>query len=411
MVGVILIILSLLSYVGYQLFVAQTHTTKVDLDKKIASHYGTTVLIQRNGSLYQKGKGTFQKVGTFSKEFPVKLEKIEGKMPEYFPIASSSYYVFYEDVKKTDEENQPKTFSHYVPYAKTVVSKKDAVLMNEEGESVFTLQKTMKKPLLVQDTNQYGFVFLDQLLYVKTEDATVEEQKTDLASVASELPVLMYHFFYSETDGSKAYDSNYVSQQRLEEQLQYLTSEGYYGATMHDVALFVQGKIQLPKKTVAITIDDGSPTVYPYAYPLFQKYQFPATMFLITSWVSNGETLTDPQLMEMEKSPYIDFQSHSHNMHRGGCSTGHKGIFQCISETEGIQDLETSARIVKSTDAFCYPFGDYNEQEAMMLKKAGYLTAYTTQAGKVRPGMDPYSLPRVRISTGTSLQSFIQMIQ
>ena len=45
-----------------------------------------------------------------------------------------------------------------------------------------------------------------------------------------------------------------------------------------------------------------------------------------------------------------------------------------------------------------------------MLKEVGYNLAFTTEWGVVKPGMDKYALPRIRISDGNSLQTFIDSI-
>ena len=93
-------------------------------------------------------------------------------------------------------------------------------------------------------------------------------------------------------------------------------------------------------------------------------------------------------------------------MHRGGGNIGHGGIFTAISEEDGLADLKRSIEICGSSDAFAYPFGDYNESSRSMVEKAGFLCAVTTEYGKAEPGDDPMLLPRVRMSMGQSLAGF-----
>ena len=110
------------------------------------------------------------------------------------------------------------------------------------------------------------------------------------------------------------------------------------------------------------------------------------------------------------KSKYVIYESHSHNMHRGGGNIGHGGIFTAIPYEDGMKDLKTSIEICGSSDAFAYPFGDYNERSRDMVEDAGFLCAVTTQYGKAYPGDDPMLLPRLRMTMGQSLNSFKSMV-
>lgn len=65
---------------------------------------------------------------------------------------------------------------------------------------------------------------------------------------------------------------------------------------------------------------------------------------------------------------------------------------------------------MNSKEAFCYPFGHYNNTSKQVLKNIGYRVAFTTNSGKVKIGMDPLELPRVRILKDDSLSSFVTKI-
>ena len=85
---------------------------------------------------------------------------------------------------------------------------------------------------------------------------------------------------------------------------------------------------------------------------------------------------------------------------------GHGGIFTAISHEDGIADLKKSIEITGNSNAFAYPYGDYNDAAVSMVKEAGFLCAVTTQPGKARPGDNPYLLPRQRMSLGQTLAQF-----
>lgn len=214
------------------------------------------------------------------------------------------------------------------------------------------------------------------------------------------LPVLMYHFFYDASKGQTGQDNNWMEISDFENQMKYLSDNGYYFPSWDEVADFVDGKITLPKKSIVITADDAHNSFFELAVPVINKYNVKATSFVITRW-------TGERVLSKYRGGNIQFETHTHNMHQGGCSGG---LIKCISYEEGMADLKQSTEIVGSKKAIAYPFGDYNDHAIKMLKDTGIKLAFTTAYGKVYKGMDKYKLPRVRMNRGTSLNSFISAI-
>jgi peptidoglycan/xylan/chitin deacetylase (PgdA/CDA1 family) len=218
----------------------------------------------------------------------------------------------------------------------------------------------------------------------------------------SGVPICMFHYVYDENDPPedlhKRY-GNYISTQALEEELNWLNSEGYYYPTWQEVRDYVDGKLLLPDKSIVLCFDDGAKSFLENGIPVLEKCKVPATCFMITS--KDGENK-----VAKYQSKYVTYESHSDNMHRAGGSIGHGGIFTAISEADGLADLKKSIEICGSGDAFAYPFGDYNDSSEKMVEEAGFLCAVTTEYGKAKPGQDPLLLPRVRMSLGQSLTAF-----
>ena len=224
---------------------------------------------------------------------------------------------------------------------------------------------------------------------------------------AAGLPVCMYHYVYDENDPPEdLYNrfGNYISQQELEKELNWLNEEGYYFPTWKEVREYIDGELMLPDKSIVITFDDGSRSFLDYGIPVLEKCRVPSTSFVITS--NDGENK-----IAGYQSDYVTYQSHSDNMHRPGGNIGHGGIFTALSYDEALADLQKSIEICGSSDAFAYPYGDYNDSCRQVVEDAGFLCAVTTQAGKAYPGDNPMLLPRVRMSLGQSLDQFISMVQ
>ena len=101
----------------------------------------------------------------------------------------------------------------------------------------------------------------------------VTEKDTDGISV------FMYHYFYDDTAGQSGETSNYLAKSLFEGQLKYLHDNDYYIPNMKEVALYVDGKLDLPAKSAVLTLDDGEASNYSIAYPLSVQYQIPLDKF------------------------------------------------------------------------------------------------------------------------------------
>ena len=176
---------------------------------------------------------------------------------------------------------------------------------------------------------------------------------------------------------------------------------------MREVLYFMEDRAQIPSKSLAITIDDGDPTVHKYAYPVFQKYGLNATLFLICGW---EDATMSYDFWEMREDG-LELQSHGFLTHQGGCSgMGHGGKLLCMDHDEGVEDTKMSLDYVDGGFVYCYPFGDVNDSAKQILNDAGVKMAFTTANGWISPGMDLLELPRVRVHGGNSLESFANSI-
>ena len=213
----------------------------------------------------------------------------------------------------------------------------------------------------------------------------------------------MYHFFYDAKAGGKGTDNNFMEISAFEEQMKYLADNDFYFPSWSEVEAYVNGTKTLPEKSVVVTIDDGADSFVKLAIPIINKYNVKATSFVVTSW--NGDWLPSSY-----KSSHLDFQSHSHDMHRAGANG--KGRFVNLSYKEALVDVQKSKEIIgNNCTVFCYPFGHYNDNAKKVLKDSGFTLAFTTEGGRVKPGQDKFALPRVRMSKGISMKAFQSAVQ
>jgi uncharacterized repeat protein (TIGR02543 family) len=227
-----------------------------------------------------------------------------------------------------------------------------------------------------------------------------EKTSWDVDNSVHGLPVLMYHWFYDLDAGDARPTSllyNWMKVSQFEEEVAGLKDAGYYFPSWDEVYAFVEGEIDLPDKSIVITIDDGKKSFYEYAIPILEKYDVRGTGFII------AHKLTKKKVKKYS-SDNVSLQSHTWDMHDG---YGGKGLIQTLPFEEAVADLTSASAILGVSDALAYPFGYYDDEAVSACEAAGIKMAFGTSGGKVYPGMDPLRLPRVRISSNLSASSFL----
>lgn len=216
---------------------------------------------------------------------------------------------------------------------------------------------------------------------------------------AVNVPVMMYHWVYTAEDVPEDLDGNWILDTTLDEHLSYLESEGYYYPGWKELYAWINDEISIPAKCTVLTFDDGKEAFLKYGVPLLEKHRIPATSFMIC-WEKNKGA----NKIKMYASPYVDFESHTFAMHQKSEDPNHKGIDAIMSKDEIAADLKQAALMLGNNDAIAYPYGDYTDDFLAAVKEQGILCGFTVEYDRVRKGMDPLKLPRVRVLGDESFQ-------
>lgn len=223
---------------------------------------------------------------------------------------------------------------------------------------------------------------------------------------AQEIAVLNYHFFFDPEAGETCPDGNCKTVQDFEKELAYLKQNNYKALTMEEFTKWMYGEIELPARSVLITIDDGAMGTGTHngnkLIPLLEKYQTHATLFLITGWWPIGNY----------SSPYLDIESHTYDMHEGNyCEGQPRGSkLLCSSKEQVLEDLKKSAEITGSKNAFCFPMYVYNDTTLQVLEEIGFKLAFVGGDYKASRNNNKYQIPRYHMYRETSLDQFVNMI-
>jgi peptidoglycan/xylan/chitin deacetylase (PgdA/CDA1 family) len=224
------------------------------------------------------------------------------------------------------------------------------------------------------------------------------------SGVASSVPTLMYHYVYSADDVPENLNSNYILDTDLAAQLIYLNENNYYYPSYQELRAFIDGTHSLPAKSVILTFDDGDPSFLAHGIPVLNEYKVPATSF-IEGWYDEESGVST-----LYASPYVQFQSHSYNMHHGGSGVGQGGVIHAMTEAEIYADCVSAEQVIGPIYAMAYPYGDNNETAWAALQEAGVLCAFTVVNNRDYPGDNPYALNRVRILGTIDIDSFAGLV-
>lgn len=366
--------------------------------RKVHAEAGTILLYEEAGSYHE--------AGTLSDAYEADIDP--DASGRYLRIADTALYVDGADVTYSERWMQHRC--ELLPDGRVLVTKQNYRIEDRAGKAIAEITHPDTYTVYAESCREdprYGVRFNGQLVYIPEEDiASLSGEITHQG--AEKLPVLMYHFFYSEEAGEKRRDTNYVEVRELDEQLTWMEENNYTTLSMEEVLCYMQGRSSIPERSAVITIDDGDPSVHAYAYPVIRDHGMHAVLFLITGW--QGQSPQNYDFWEMREEG-LELQSHGFLTHQGGCSgMGHGGRLLCMDHAEGVEDTRMSFEAVDGGFVYCYPFGDVNASAKSILREAGAELAFTTEFGMIRPGMDLLELPRIRVTGGAGLAQFIHNI-
>lgn len=227
---------------------------------------------------------------------------------------------------------------------------------------------------------------------IKVEKAITLETKHNNQGI----PILMYHSIGYE----KGNDLR-VPKEKFAQQMKYLYNNGYTTLNLRQVYDFFQYDTPIPKKSVVLTFDDGYIDNYLYAYPVLKKYNFNATVFIVTSWVNKDKAyMNSAQLKEIDKN---GFQVESHTAYHDELVT--------LSKQKQVNTFQKSKKFLENTlnrkiDYIAYPFGKFNKNSIDALKETKYKMALTIKGSWARKKSGIYSVHRMRITDTDTIKSF-----
>jgi len=402
------VIVVLIAIISIILIIDKKNKEKIEENNKILlneinSHYNDYVKTNKETKLYKKENNKYIEYGKINKGINLILTKTNIDLDtEYFNIKDFDLYIKYGDVEKAEEYQKSDRYKNYIYFNSNVVTKNVTNFYDIDGNFLYSINESFDFKILIKEDNSYGVVYNDELIFIKNEDVEkiYDNQNTDLKN-KKKIKTLTYHFLYdSETE--KCDQSICQSLNQFESHLKYIRENDYFTLKLNELELYLDGKLQIPEKSIVLTIDDG--TVFnSNAIKLLEKYEVNATLFVITGWVGTNHL----------QSEYLDLESHTDKMHNQYECKGYGnqgGGILCLDEEYVLNDLKTSQEKLGGSKYFAYPFFDFNDRAITLLKKAGFKLAFIGQYdtdGYSYPGVtDHYKVRRTTMFSDTSMEEF-----
>lgn len=231
----------------------------------------------------------------------------------------------------------------------------------------------------------------------------------------SRFTILMYHIISKSKSGQ---EKRYTCQPKdLYNQIRYLKKNNYNFVNLDTIARHLNNGIQVPEKTIAITLDDGFQDNYDNAFPIFKELSVPATIFLVSGTIGKTNTwmhsrgfperpmLTWPQILEMQKQG-ISFGAHTVTHAKLSELDSSEITSELINSKLQIED-----HLGVAVKHFAYPYGLFNDIARDLTAKAGYTTACSTRSGFNNLTTDPYALRRIEVYGNDSAAMVLRKVK
>jgi peptidoglycan/xylan/chitin deacetylase (PgdA/CDA1 family) len=185
---------------------------------------------------------------------------------------------------------------------------------------------------------------------------------------------------------------------------------GYKGLSLTKLEPYLRGHAH--GRVVGITFDDGYENNLTHALPILERFGFSSTCYVVSdrlggsnAWdLENG--VPQKKLMSVEQlRQWIggDQEIGSHTAtHCDLASLDANGLVSEVQDSK--RKLESLRLQPQGVHHFCYPYGRLNRAAIDSVRDTGYMTATTTERGRVHSFLDAdrFTLPRVLVSRTTT---------
>jgi len=214
----------------------------------------------------------------------------------------------------------------------------------------------------------------------------------------SRLVVLMYHRVAPDAAGPLAHLT--VPPDRFAWQMARLRDDGFSPQTQENVRAWLAGRRALPRKAVAVTLDDGYADNVTHAFPVLERLRIPAVTFIVTGKLGgmNDWDGDDAPWPLMDAGAVRDWSRRG--LEFGAHSRSHRtlvGLDEPTLREEIAGSGDDLARLTgREPLAFAYPFGHFDVR-ARQIASERFAISYSVRPGANGDDADPHLLRRTAV--------------
>ena len=223
----------------------------------------------------------------------------------------------------------------------------------------------------------------------------------------------------------------------FENHLRFLARQKVQTLFVDELVSWLQKREKITRPAAALTFDDGYLDNWVYAFPLLKKYQSKATIFIVTSWISEGDQrkawmgkaedalppipthqeglrrisqgdyspgLHWAEAQEMIHSGLVDIQSHTHFHHDYFIGRNRPQLDPAQRDLL-VDDLARSQELLEQKLGqkcryLSWPWGRYDGEAVALAQGLGFEALATTDKGVNYPGSNPMAIKRIVTKSG-----------
>jgi peptidoglycan/xylan/chitin deacetylase (PgdA/CDA1 family) len=203
------------------------------------------------------------------------------------------------------------------------------------------------------------------------------------ASAAANVASLMYH---SVTSDSERWGDYAVSPEQLDNDIQYFLDCGYITMTATELANANMSDID-GRKILLLTFDDGYSNFYTEVFPILQKHNVKATMFLIGSYLNRYGYLTEDEAYELAHSGLVEIGNHTDAIHHTPVELLRSIYNDATGAFDVIADVKQNGEVLKQVigmdiTSISWPYGYYTTAiDSAVKNQLGYKISFSTDYG------------------------------
>lgn len=225
------------------------------------------------------------------------------------------------------------------------------------------------------------------------------------------IPILMYHQVIPQS--SPVFRKYAITPRAFAQQMAWLARAGYSTINLDMLLAYRRGQLEIRRRPVIITFDDGYRDLFEHAVPILESHGFTAVFYLVTGLM--GRTSRWLVAERGVEFPVMDWDA-ARQLSAAGFACGAHTVshprLPNLPEAACRGELVQSRLILEEqlgheVRHLAYPFGRYSDRVRAIAAESGYQTACSVDIGISTAKDDVLALHRVPVSGYDSLVDFI----